>query len=425
VTAVPDLNPQARRLLAYFVANMDSVIPGDPKTYFSYKRVHADLGLVQEGPTFGISLSNQGLDALAVWARDSGLPAITGLVVKADSFEPASGYFKLLGRPADSYRKWAKEIERAKVTDWSPYLNGIAPAARAQPDGSSTDMEQRPQRVGPPTLQTPGFASVWRLIPFHIPSIADSVADEMVRRGVIAIGWPDTGDLDRLAPRSSEAIGQSIKRAYPGSKNHHTGGASLWHFWHDLAAGDLVIVGARSASSRHVVEVTGGYRYSDDDLESYRHQRNAVLTALDPDELWHASGAGAAEGESARWTLARLSTGGEAAAKAYEEGERYEVRSTAIERNPRARQACIDHHEAKCFACGFDFSTRYGELGEGYIHVHHRKAVALSSGPYLLDPVRDLIPLCPNCHAMIHRYSDPADVEGFIARYWTISSAAN
>lgn len=422
---MPDLNAQSRRLLAFFAARMESVVPGNPRTYFSYKRVHTDLGLAQEGPTFGISLSNQGLDALAVWARDSGLPAITGLVVEAATFQPAPGYFKLLGHPADPYRRWEEEITRAKATDWSPYLGGSASDARREPNDSSVAGEPTLQCVAPMASLVPGSASVWRLIPFHDASDADAVADEMVRRGVIAIGWAGTGDLDRLAPSSSDAIGQRIKEAYPNATNRHTGGPSLWHFWRGIAVGDLVIVGARNASSRYVVEVTGGYSYSDDDLEGYRHQRNAVLTALSPEDLWHASGAGAAEGENARWTLVRLSTGGRAAALAYEEGERYEVRSTAVERNPHARQACIAHHKARCFACGFDFSTRYGGLGEGYIHVHHRRAIALSSGPYLLDPVRDLVPLCPNCHAMVHRYHDPADVEGFKARYWTETSVTN
>jgi 5-methylcytosine-specific restriction protein A len=57
--------------------------------------------------------------------------------------------------------------------------------------------------------------------------------------------------------------------------------------------------------------------------------------------------------------------------------------------------------------CGLDFGERYGALGEGFIHVHHLTELASIGREYEVDPVRDLRPVCPNCHAMLHR-TDPA-----------------
>jgi len=72
------------------------------------------------------------------------------------------------------------------------------------------------------------------------------------------------------------------------------------------------------------------------------------------------------------------------------------------ERDPKARSECIKHYGAICKVCGFDFEKVYGEMGKGFIHVHHITKLASINCSYTVDPVKDLIPLCPNCHAMIH-----------------------
>ncbi len=85
------------------------------------------------------------------------------------------------------------------------------------------------------------------------------------------------------------------------------------------------------------------------------------------------------------------------------EGATTKVWVNAYERNPAARQACIDHYGAVCRACRFDFSKMYGELGRDYIHVHHVKSLSQIDGQYEVDPINDLCPVCANCHAMLHR----------------------
>lgn len=88
--------------------------------------------------------------------------------------------------------------------------------------------------------------------------------------------------------------------------------------------------------------------------------------------------------------------------KKYVEGTVRLVAVNAYERNPKARQACLDHFGVACVVCGFNFSDRYGDIGEGFIHVHHLKDLATVGGEYEVDPIRDLRPVCPNCHAMLH-----------------------
>lgn len=81
------------------------------------------------------------------------------------------------------------------------------------------------------------------------------------------------------------------------------------------------------------------------------------------------------------------------------------------ERNPRARVICIAHHGKICVCCGFNFFEVYGDIGKDFIHVHHLKLISEAKEEYELDPIRDLRPVCPNCHAMIHRKDPPFTIE--------------
>lgn len=84
---------------------------------------------------------------------------------------------------------------------------------------------------------------------------------------------------------------------------------------------------------------------------------------------------------------------------------------TRYERNPRARKACIEHYGLICCACGFNFEKTYGTLGKDFIHIHHLKQLSDIKEEYEVDPIEDLRPLCPNCHAMIHREREPLKIE--------------
>lgn len=64
-----------------------------------------------------------------------------------------------------------------------------------------------------------------------------------------------------------------------------------------------------------------------------------------------------------------------------------------------------------CMTCGFNFKKAYGTLGEGFIHVHHIIPIGKIAVEYEVNPVTDLVPVCPNCHAMIHRAEPPLTIK--------------
>jgi 5-methylcytosine-specific restriction protein A len=101
-------------------------------------------------------------------------------------------------------------------------------------------------------------------------------------------------------------------------------------------------------------------------------------------------------------------------AQNYSEGAIRRVVINAYERDPRARAACIAKHGCKCSICEMSFSKVYGEIGEGFIHVHHKKPLAGIRAEYSLDPCKDLTPVCPNCHAMLHSKNPPLSVNELI-----------
>lgn len=93
------------------------------------------------------------------------------------------------------------------------------------------------------------------------------------------------------------------------------------------------------------------------------------------------------------------------------EGAVRRVTVNAYERNPEARRQCINHYGTQCSVCGFDFAENYGEIGKDFIHVHHLKQLSEIADSYQVNPIKDLRPVCPNCHAMIHKRKHPYTIE--------------
>jgi 5-methylcytosine-specific restriction protein A len=86
----------------------------------------------------------------------------------------------------------------------------------------------------------------------------------------------------------------------------------------------------------------------------------------------------------------------------FEEGEQSMLLSKHVERSPAAKKRCLDVHGYQCFVCEKSMSDRYGTIGEGVIDVHHLQELAQRDGKHIVDPEKDLVPVCPNCHRMIH-----------------------
>ncbi len=97
------------------------------------------------------------------------------------------------------------------------------------------------------------------------------------------------------------------------------------------------------------------------------------------------------------------------------EGKKSEATVTRYERDRGNRKACIAHYGYVCQVCDMNFEQVYGGLGKDYIEVHHLHPV--SQGERQVNPIEDLIPLCSNCHSMIHRQEDVSDWEGLRKKY--------
>lgn len=97
--------------------------------------------------------------------------------------------------------------------------------------------------------------------------------------------------------------------------------------------------------------------------------------------------------------------------KVYKEGRSKKVTTNNYERNKKARQLCLNYHGYRCKVCDFDFFDTYGVLGLNYIQVHHIIPVSEITKTYTINPIKDLIPLCANCHAMVHRKKKTLSIE--------------
>ncbi len=93
------------------------------------------------------------------------------------------------------------------------------------------------------------------------------------------------------------------------------------------------------------------------------------------------------------------------------EGVKKSITVNLYERNPLARTKCIEYYGAQCVVCDFNFGKKYGEIGQGFIHVHHLNQLSDIKQGYEVNPIKDLRLVCPNCHAMLHRKNPPYTIE--------------
>ena len=93
------------------------------------------------------------------------------------------------------------------------------------------------------------------------------------------------------------------------------------------------------------------------------------------------------------------------------EGALVKVMANKYERNQKARKECVEKKGYQCLVCGKDFEATYGEIGKGFIHVHHLVPISSIGKEYELNVETDLVPVCPNCHYMLHRKDPPFTIE--------------
>ena len=164
-----------------------------------------------------------------------------------------------------------------------------------------------------------------------------------------------------------------------------------WEHW--VAAEDCLPVDQlRSSIAPRFFEYAprgSGRRLSDEEADSLRHAWQDLLEQ--PPSL---------SGDEA----GVRATGG----RTVPEGAISRAEVNRYERSGWARAECLKCYGYECQVCGLDFEERYGELGKGFMHVHHVTPLhEIAGNPhYRLDPIEDLRPVCPNCHAMLHRPKD-------------------
>jgi hypothetical protein len=95
----------------------------------------------------------------------------------------------------------------------------------------------------------------------------------------------------------------------------------------------------------------------------------------------------------------------------YAEGSAYQVQLTRYERDRKARKKCLDHYGANCAICGFNFYVKYGFVAKDTIHVHHLTLIAELGHNYRIDPIKELRPVCANCHVIIHKRNPPYSID--------------
>lgn len=147
--------------------------------------------------------------------------------------------------------------------------------------------------------------------------------------------------------------------------------------------------------------VTGPYVETDSDLSEYEHIDNHVIewAGLFFALIFPLLPVVPVQGDSDDQEKGEL------------EGFRTSSISTKYERSRKNRIACLAVKGFRCWVCGINFEDVYGSIGSGFMEVHHIVPLSSLREEQRINPVKGLVPLCPNCHAMVHRRVPPYSVE--------------
>jgi predicted HNH restriction endonuclease len=86
----------------------------------------------------------------------------------------------------------------------------------------------------------------------------------------------------------------------------------------------------------------------------------------------------------------------------FKDGKLIQVSVNRYERDQKARKQCLKVHGNKCIGCELDFKKMYGPDINDIIHVHHTMQLSQVGKETIKNVIKDLVPLCPNCHAVVH-----------------------
>ena len=246
--------------------------------------------------------------------------------------------------------------------------------------------------------------------------------DEFRSEDNIRLGFDDfdAGDLSKYATKQ-----QLVKKAKEIHRRAKAAGM-LWNFGAEMSVGDYVFVRRAFQSLLGVGIVSSPYRH-EPDRQIYLHVRDVhwIRTEVQPkpesinfaqdaivqlklDDPRFAILHNMFQLDDLEPTIGDSVFPNDVAdPELYPEGSLSRVSVNKYERDPMARTDCIRHHGLACSVCEFDFQKMYGKIGNGHIHVHHITPLSEVGEGYVVNPIEDLRPVCPNCHAMLHKPSPP------------------
>jgi hypothetical protein len=202
---------------------------------------------------------------------------------------------------------------------------------------------------------------------------------------------PAGEDAEILRGRSDDKFSQIVRNLV----SHHT---------LDQRLGYTILSISETANSTHVLSEKG-LKYLQDNIQSLESLFSNNLGYIDTIN-------GIAEINKSHLTGKKITVFDENIF--ISEGRRKTINTQVYERSKLLRDKAIELYTRNgrivCEACGFDFYTQYGEIGQGYIEIHHKKPIFQYEGSdfskLITAALRNLIPLCSNCHRMAHRRKD-------------------
>lgn len=272
----------------------------------------------------------------------------------------------------------------------------------------------------------------WVISPYEIawPEEWERVWEYDLRNNMISIGWRALGDVSAL---SREQIIARHKKRYPDAKDRAAYGDSraIVKFYADINVGDVVI----ARRGRKIIAAVGdvlkppfydpklnaeaypkGWAYPNHLPVRWRKEPREVAFPKQEFGLQTVHEIPVEKykrllGKNAKPADREIFADESVKDVMYFEGGVKTVTVNAYERDRDARRACLAIHGFSCAVCSMSFEDEFGEIGKGFIHVHHRVKLSTRKKKYRLNAKKDLVPVCPNCHAMLHTSDPPLSVE--------------
>ena len=269
----------------------------------------------------------------------------------------------------------------------------------------------------------------WVIAPFNFdaPESWQRVWAFDESNGCISLGWPFMGDVSSLTlAQIKHRFAEELPDSTAGRINSDS--SMLFKFYNKIEVGHTIVARAGRKSIAAVGTVTRAAYYSPKKARSVYPKSNVYPNHIDVE--WNDEPRGLLFAKQEFGLMALHSITSEKLNRlinssppqsmspeelpdpeTYPEGAKNSIIVNSYERNVKARAACLKYHGYACHVCEMTFAQRYGELGLNFIHVHHLKPIAARKKIYSVNPTKDLVPVCPNCHAMMHRSTPPLTVK--------------